>query len=59
MSRDSITCGMVERYSIKRTLLIEQSWVKSRGEVIYERINGKRDIDGKKLFESNVEFEWW
>ena len=35
-SRDSKNREIVERYSIKRTLLIELSWGKLRGEVTCE-----------------------
>ena len=35
MSRDSKSRKIVEKYSIDRTYLIEQSWVKSNVEVTY------------------------
>ena len=38
--------------SIKRNLLIEQSGVKSREKVTCWKINEKRCVDGRKLFES-------
>ena len=58
MSRNLKKCGIMEEWSLDKTLLIEQSWVKSRGVILYWKIIGKRDIDSKKLFELDVKVDW-